>query len=1238
MGLHMGICRGPVDELVAIKAGDRDIWKYDPSAPALPSPASFAAYDAWKASGDPFFLMPSIARPAYYYEKDDRVNWPIQVTGNQTLRIKAANIFGGEESEGGIDGTLDVMFGADDQPVNSRLQQMLGGLVPAYRKRLTAMFDGMVCAMSKYPKPWAFRVRRVLNGWDGGVWYSAKAKIILDSGKIHAMNPAHIVYECLTNRDWGRGIPRAKLDDAAFKAAADALWDEAFGLCLKWSRQDKIGNFIQLVLNHVGANLFVSRTTGLWTLRLVRENYNVETIPQFDADSGLLGIDDDENTADVVAANQIIVNYTRPSDNTEGSEGVQNAAAIRAAGGVLSESIDYPGIPTPELALRVAQRDLRAKFGVKKFKVRLDRRGYKVEPGGVFRVSDPSRGIENLVLRAGRIEDGVLSAGTITISAVMDVFGLPANSYVAVQQPLYTPPSFVPEPVAQRLVAEATYRDLVGVVDTATFEAITPGTNFITALGAAPSGLSYGYQLNTRLGSTDWKSTDADFTPTATITTAIVKGAAPATVSLDNLNGLEAVTVGTAAAINGEIFRVTVLNLETKTATLARGCIDTVPASHAIGSRIWFYQDGIGVDTTEYAAGVTVDVQMLTKTGAGKLSSESAAIDSHTITRRRERPYVPGNVKINSVAYPAKINGALTISWSHRDRTLQADQLIDTTLPSVGPEPGTSYSMSAYGDGILIGSLSGSTDSSFTLSISDEKGAGLFHLPHNLIMRAPGLAAVASTESTNLDPYPSEAAGFYVQQFAKVTGGWLTFNNVGSTVRGVYVDTTTGAKTTRNYDLVTNTRTQLVTLISSAPKLDPYYAALLDSSFTGWATYWDVPGNTYNGYVNDSPGIFRNPPFKDRRTNPTHIVVCNYGLASLAVSAQTYKDIRRLNYVTYALHVVTKSAVQTGPMATTRTEIEAYWLSTANQFNALTGTPDAVPPYMPPTSLMSAYNAQDLIYETGVIFGSVLYVHYHRGTGSETTAGKTLDISNVISSGHLPYKTGSELATKTYTITSGGALTPLTTRVGFYLADQLNSTQGFEVLYSTRQVWLVNSTTGAQGALLGTLSFDPCAVYGDTTNEYIYVLGADGTLRKFDNTLTLLSSLPVGTTDRALAWKLRQSDIKESASVLYVRYAGVTYEVKKDLSSARSMLGYTQTFPGYANSSSSIVLMSNGDEGLADENGISSTIFNQPKPRVAGSLTVALSATRDGLTSHQSHSISTVRAAYGLRYGHNYRG
>ncbi|WP_434967894.1 MobA/MobL family protein, partial [Pseudomonas aeruginosa] len=49
----------------------------------------------------------------------------------------------------------------------------------------------------------------------------------LEAGdQVKAMNPAHILFECQTNRDWGRGKDRGLLDQASYRKAADTLFAE----------------------------------------------------------------------------------------------------------------------------------------------------------------------------------------------------------------------------------------------------------------------------------------------------------------------------------------------------------------------------------------------------------------------------------------------------------------------------------------------------------------------------------------------------------------------------------------------------------------------------------------------------------------------------------------------------------------------------------------------------------------------------------------------------------------------------------------------------------------------------------------------------------------------------------------------------------------------------------------------------------------------------------------------------
>lgn len=1227
MSIHMGLNYGEVDELVEIKAGDRIIWKYNPSAPPLPSEASFAALDEWKNSGyaaitDP----PSIAMPAYEYEKNDRVEWPIQVTSNQSLRIKASKIFGGEESEGGIDGTLDVMLGADDQTVSSRLQQMFGGLVPAYRKRFTVLFDGMICAMSKYPKAWAFRRRRLLKGWDGGVWYPEKLVISLDGGKIKAMNGAHILYESMTNRHWGASRPRARLDDASFRAAADQLYNENFGLCLKWSRQGKIREFLDIVQNHIGANLFVHPVTGLWTLRLVRDNYDVNTLPSFDKNSGLLGIDDDDTASSVSGTNEVIVNYVRPADNQEASVRVQNAAAIRAASGILSETVDYPGIPTPELALRVAQRDLRTKVGLKKYKIRLDRRGYLIEPGGVFRISDPARGIENLVLRAGKIEEGELSSGKITITAVMDVFGLPANSFVAVQPPLYTPPSIAPAPITQRLISQITYRDLSARVDSTTLANITPGTGFISAIASQPTGLSIGYQLDTRVGTTgSWNSTNGDFAPSALLVNPITIGVSPVVITFSAGINIDTVELGSAALIDGEIYRVDVLDSEAGVATLARGCVDTIPATHSAGARIWFYQDLNTIDTTEYAAGVTVNVRMLTKTGAGTLPASSATVDTYVMTRRHELPYPPANVKLNGVNYPVYIGGELTVSWSHRDRLLQADQLVDQLIGSVGPEPDVTYSLVVKGEGGTAIATVSTSASSYSVTRAQEYSSGKFDAANTRDLRIGGLAVVSSTLATNIGVRSN-----------RVDGGWMNVSSFGSGLsnNSRFVDGSTGAITHRSFSPAWTTATLTTgftlnpTVYQSNIANDPYvgWAVKVSASFPGGPPATDL--STHDAAIN----IIR-----DRRSTARAVVGLSKKQFGLTYWVTTESARRAIFREQFLIHTVTKTAIVTGPLTSTRTLVGDFYRADMSQFDDPSIYVTAGMPTAPGARIAPGYIGQPDVYAScAIIFGGLLYVPWYNSATTQSTSGRAVNITNAINA-HINITTQLAEVTKVYSIDLDGVISLLDTRTGLVLADQVSATLGVEITDAT--IRTVNHSTGALGSIIATLpgSTKAVRVVGDTATETFYVVAENSFIYRYDLAGTLMASLNLDLSPFFPQVTYPESLII-TAGYVYFGFGllGRIRRIEKNLSSfsvlsMEALTGIPDYLSDWVAADTTNTQFFAGK--LFDEAAASTSVTPIATPRLNDTVTIELNSSRDGLDSHQKHIITTKRIGYGLRYG-----
>lgn len=677
MGLHMALGRGPWDEITEIRVGDKT---------------------AWQGS----------------------------ITGNTETYINKPDLFGGEEKEGGIQGDLAVLMGGPAQAAHPRLAAMLGGLVSAFRGVVTLFYDGQVCAMSPYPKPWAVRGNRVLQGWHNGqVWYPEKARILLSGGAIKAMNPAHILYQVYTDPQIGRGLPPSQLDDAAWRAAADVFHNEGFGLCFKWSRSDSIEKFAQTVLDHVGATVYTSRRTGQIVLQPVRDNYTVETLPHFTYDNGLLGIDEDESSSATGSVNEVIVQYKDPIAKQDKSVRVKNLGAIHAADGATNTTtLDMFGIPTADLALRVAQRELRVSGGGRRFKLRLDRRARDIVPGGVFAISAPRRGIARMVLRAGRCEYGTLAEGTVTITAVQDIFGLPATAYITPEPLGYTPPSREPVATTLRKVFEAPYRELVQLIGAAEAQTQDPTAGMLLVAAVAPMTLAIGYEVANRVAPAAFTTTaiDGAYCPSAVLAEPI----GPGTTGVQLVGGdrLDGVRVGSAALLGDEIVRVDAIDPLTGSCVLGRGCADTAPASHADGTRIWFYDDFVTAPQIEYTQGVTIDTRVLTRTTAGLLDLASAPTDSLTIQGRAAKPYPPGQLRINSAAWPATITGELTVSWAHRDRMLQADELIDANAGSVGTGAGLTYRLRIYTGTTLRRTYSGLTGTSKTYSTADETADG----------------------------------------------------------------------------------------------------------------------------------------------------------------------------------------------------------------------------------------------------------------------------------------------------------------------------------------------------------------------------------------------------------------------------------------------------------------------------------------------------------------------------------
>lgn len=652
----------------------------------------------------------------------DKVAWTGGASTNAVFGIAKPSLFGGEKKEGGIQGPARLFLGEEDQilpgagsancgktgPYDGTrtlpsVKSTIGGLISEMRGTTMLWFSGLVSSMNPYPKEWSFRVRRSSSGWhNDDPWYPMMARVVMAGGAIHAMNPAHIIYECLTNPLWGRGLPASLIDENSFIYAANMLCDEGFGLCMAWQRKEEIDQFIQLVLDTISAGLYADPETGRMVLKLIRADFDEEDLPLFTPTSGLLDITEDDSASQDGAFNEIIGTGRDPITNEDFQVRVHNLAARQSQGAFNTLDKDFSAIPTKDLMARVLQRELRVhSSGLKKFTVILDRAGWRIRPGMPFKIADTRRGIAGMVLRAGEITDQSFRDGKVTIKAMQDVYAMPSTSFVTPVDGTWTPPPTEAIPPAEGRLVEPNYRDLVLRIGAAQMGPVDATDAYLGALALSPHGAMPEYVLATRAaGETDFEDdTVASFTGAATLVDDIT--AYQTTFFLTGVFDFTEDIEGQAVLVDDEQMGVVSYDSVTGEITVERGVADTVPAAHLAAATVWTIDDDIGVDLRVYAAGETVEAYILTKTSSDVLDPAETDMLTLQLTGRQGRPYPPGDVRVNTelvfaLSYPGVQRSEPAITWVHRDRLLQEDQLVGHSEADVGPEAGVTYTIRVY--------------------------------------------------------------------------------------------------------------------------------------------------------------------------------------------------------------------------------------------------------------------------------------------------------------------------------------------------------------------------------------------------------------------------------------------------------------------------------------------------------------------------------------------------------------
>lgn len=492
-------------------------------------------------------------------------------------------------------------------------------------------------------------------------------------------NPAHMIYECLINPEWGKGETTDFIDVPSFLAAADVFYEERLGLSMIWNRQDTVESFVQEILDHVKAVLFQSPVTGKWKLVPLRDDYTVSDLPWLTPDNCVVRNAKRRRWGETV--NEVTVSYTDPDTEEAATVTAHNLANKAIQGGTAAETRNYYGVRNANLAQVLANRDVvEAGTPLWTATVEVDRSEWQIEPGNVRRLEWPDESIEQVVVRIMAVDYGKKGDRKIKLTVVEDIFSVAEISFTEPQPPIWRDDRVAPMPVDLVQFTSVPMPELMRFGEDPA-EVDDAGIIRLAVMADTEDQPVTDIQTWRRVPTTTSFGLVAQHGPRRRfVTTTPLVAEATSSIPRAWVDALDSGFIQPGARLmlgtedsTGEIIVLVSFNSVTQAWTAARGMLDTVPKAWPSGTPLWHYPDGREfVVDAEFAEG-DQDFRILPRTRLGRLPISVAPSLLHDVRMRHELPFRPANVQVNGLGFGDAIylTGPypdLDVTWSTRNR------------------------------------------------------------------------------------------------------------------------------------------------------------------------------------------------------------------------------------------------------------------------------------------------------------------------------------------------------------------------------------------------------------------------------------------------------------------------------------------------------------------------------------------------------------------------------------------
>ena len=598
----------------------------------------------------------------------DQVAWNGESSGG-AIQINKPTLFGGDEDgTGGVSGTLRFYGGSLIQTANAYLVGLLGAdVVSPIRGIAYAVLEGMYIGNASTPEAVSFVCSRFPKSPSTEPDSALYEKVGLDA------NPAYFLYEIITHPAFGADIAFTTVDVESFVAAAKTLHDEGLGISCVIDTARTAADVIDDIKKIIQGSLNTDPATGALKLRLIRNNYSLDEVPEI-GPWNVKSLSDFSRGSLDTAVNEVKLKYTSTADDyNERTVIAQNNGLRIHKGDSDGQTLSMPMISTRETAAKIVQRELSAiSVPLASCIAECHRSMADAEVGDVVKLTWPAQKIEKILMRVTAVDLGAPTDGAVRLTLIQDVFGVFESFYTTGSEAKWQKPSFEPVDVTRYDFIEAP-------------AILTPSQTTRSILIAAEKPVAgRDFRLQAKSNSEgSWVDAGVQqFTPLCFLSQALTanrffEGEVELGGDVGELDSYtpEEVRSGLGLLLVSSVSGLEWISYESfsrygsgsaSVGVVNRGLFNTRPVSHPVGARVWAVSEGFAVTPWQYASGDTVGVKMLVGTQTVRQDFAVAAERSFTVGTRNDRPWTPERVKVNGHG-SGFISGLATITWRRRD-------------------------------------------------------------------------------------------------------------------------------------------------------------------------------------------------------------------------------------------------------------------------------------------------------------------------------------------------------------------------------------------------------------------------------------------------------------------------------------------------------------------------------------------------------------------------------------------